>query len=253
MDAVLGVCPHCGRPNDDNEIELAGTKVFREAQAAKARVRKMVAWGVLAVLAFGVFAGRRAINTVIGVYKKQFDAALDRASNGGDGAPAPTVGLLASTGTVQGVLAPEIKVSTVIAYAAPVDPPIGEDQWGISGRAFDLKTLKPISGARLFFTSGTGAGAGGFSAFTDKLGEFRVVLAKGPEEGYTVHYSTPDYAPLGLCEHDIPYADLSASDRAQLIGIALEGDGPPSHIHEPDSGAPLRIHQDVFFAPRERQ
>ncbi|MFI5344753.1 MAG: carboxypeptidase-like regulatory domain-containing protein [Elusimicrobiota bacterium] len=252
MDAVIGVCPHCRRPNDENEIELASTQAQRGRLEERNRYKRIAAWGVVAVLTTGLILGHKELMSVYGVWRAQFDKALDHAADGGDAAPAAQIGVSASSGTAQSAPGAEaVKVSTVIAYSPPVDPPIGEEQWGVAGRAIDLKTLKPIWGARLTFQ--VASGGGGFDAYTDKLGEFRVVLPKGVPDGFTVHYSTPGYAPVAMCERDIPYLTLSASDRAQLIGIALEGDGPQSHIPEPEAGASVRVRQDLFFAPRERQ
>ena len=248
MDAVVGVCAHCRRPNDENEIEQALAQEGLARQAARGRVKRIAAWGVLLVIATGLIVGREAVKNFYLLLRKPVDAALEIAA-GGEAAPA--VAISSAAAPPLGVLTAEpIHVSTVIAYSPPSEVPLGEGEWSLAGRAFDLKTLKPIAGARLMFTIG---GSGGVFGTTDMLGEFRIALPKGVADGFTVHFATSGYAPLALCERDIPYADLSTSDREQLIGVALEGDGPASHVFEPTAGAGVRSHQDLFFAPRARQ
>ncbi|MDE2142410.1 MAG: hypothetical protein KGJ84_08380 [Elusimicrobia bacterium] len=251
MDAVVGVCPSCGRPNDENEIEYALGQEKRDKLAARARVSRLISWGVILVVALILFVGRGALMGAYRTWKAQFDRRLDQVSDGIGQAPPGAVPVVVSSTSASALGIPSgdvVRLSTAIAYSPPVEPVPAENQWVLAGRTLDLKTLKPLGHVQLHFRTKNSD----FFAESDVRGEVRVLLSRGEPDGYTVHISSPPYAPLALCDPDIPYADLSASDRAQLIGMALDGDGPVSHVVEPDINDPPRVHRDLFFAPRER-
>jgi hypothetical protein len=246
MDAVIGVCAQCRRPNDEGEIER-GLALARDSKlAVRMPVARVVRWAVFLALCAGLYTKRDLAKKLVVGWGRQFGDAMDKAA--GPGVPAtpeaaggaPATAALGGASPVSGPVA-----STSTVYVPPAEAPLGMNDWGLSGRLFNLKTLDPMPRVRMFFISAQGDSR---TALTDDHGAFQVALPKGTPDGLAIRVQEPSYVPWLLCEHDIPYGRLTTEDRKQLIGIAIDGDAPPSRVVEPVVGT--RSQLDVFAAPR---
>jgi hypothetical protein len=225
MEAVIGVCGHCRRPNDELEIERGLALARERRQAVRKWPMRLAAWAAVLVVAVAAYARRDVVERAVAVARIQLNAALDRAGESGAAAPATA--------------------PAPLPQPAPAPRAPGPDEWALSGRVFDLKTLKPLRGSPIVFISPERALSR--AAQLDDLGGYRVILPKNTPQGFTVRVDEDAYVPYALGERDIPYAQLTEADRKQLIDVALDGDAPPSRVLEPDEP---RASLDLFVAPR---
>ncbi len=127
----------------------------------------------------------------------------------------------------------------------PPLPGTAVGQGVLHGRIFDLKTLKPLAGARLTIKRGDSAFA--FAA-SGPDGWYSVLLPRleDDSDGYQLAAQQADYTSSAQYEGDIPYLKLSASEREHLIQVAQDGDTHPSPLNI----ASDYVRRDVFLSPR---
>lgn len=268
MEAVVGVCAHCRRPNDEVEIEQALAQERDKELEAKRRPKKQAAAVGAAALLVLLYVERDIPARMINGWRSEFSTRMEKAAGPGVAATpetasqAPNVEALgrSAPGTPPPPLLnvraapPEPKQEPKIVplpplHAAPEPVPelvLGANDWGLSGRAYDLKTLAPLTAAKIVFTSPEHGQT--LFALTREDGSYQVALPKDIAEGFAVRIEAAGYVPWALAEPDIPYATLSSEDRKQLITVAADGDAPPSRVNEPAVGSKGK--RDIFAAPR---
>jgi hypothetical protein len=128
-------------------------------------------------------------------------------------------------------------------------PSAVRDAWTLAGTVYDLRTLKPCPKVALLFSNKYNGDA---RTRTDARGRYRIVLHHSPS-GVIIRYDAfaedRRYARAVLHEPDIPYASLSAPERADLIEAARTGDLHGTTIDEPNG--PVEIRLDLFLAPED--
>lgn len=276
------VCPICTRPRSKYEI----TRAYATLRAEQARKRKrpfIIAAYLLGAGAIGWLGFRfrapltAALTAARGRLRGFMDHATDpahlttqAAANASDeaempeapvtaAAPAPAAqAAQAAPGAVPSHPAAAVNANApaVAGAVMPVRPrpkgdlPIGaldtENQWALRGWVYDLVTLEPAPSVSF---SVRGPGGGLMGAFTSDLdGRYLVVLPRLSEGGFEIVGSGPGYASSVYYESDIPYAQLSASERKEMAANGRVGDNhssPVSDIIGEDS-----IHRDLFVVPR---
>jgi len=238
MPAVVGICAHCRRPNDEAEIAAAlAAAVERRARPRRLAVRIVV----LLALGAALFAGRDVLSRS---YAALWRTVSDDVSAHEEPAPRAAAPAAAAAGLVGAPRPPGAAVSA--APPPPPEPVLGADDWTFAGRVFDLRTLKPVTRAKMIFACPERGLQR--SAEIDELGRFAVGLPTGIGEGFKIEINAAGYDPDGLAEPDVPYAKLTDDERRKLIDSALAGDVPPTRVSEPQAGPRLEL--DVFLAPR---
>lgn len=93
-------------------------------------------------------------------------------------------------------------------------------KWKISGRVYDLITLKPVAGASVSFTEPeTGKRR---EVKTGKDGRYSVALPSLKEGGYAPELSHPAYRPGFLEEGEVPYREQGESRRIEAAQLLRE-------------------------------
>jgi hypothetical protein len=127
-------------------------------------------------------------------------------------------------------------------------PPLGQNQWAVYGRIYDLVTLRPVAGVKLTFTiPGNPVGSMGYAS-SDEHGRYVLGLVRLPKGSYEIHSSKEGYSSVALYEADIPYAQLSAGERRDIVHNAQDGDMPLPPLT--DINGEQSMHRDVFLAPQ---
>lgn len=224
MKAVLGICGHCRRPNDENEI-ASGLAAARERRERPVRLAVWTA--IFLLVGAGLYARRGALRKGAASFSQAAATLQTRAPQ------APRA-------------ASQSGPSPSAPPPAPPEPTLGPNDWALTGRVFDLKTLKPVAGVKMIFL----CPERGLSRVTalDEFGRYGVALPVGVTEGFAIRVDAPGYVSSALAEPDVPYAQLAAADRAQLIESADGGDAASSRVVEPENGQPENL--DVFLAPQ---
>lgn len=101
----------------------------------------------------------------------------------------------------------------------PNRPQLDADTWLVRGEVYDLLSLKPVSGARITFTSR--ADGKSRAARSDAKGRYRLKLPKLKEGGYDAAVSHPAYRPIFLEEMAPPYSSQKASRREDAANTAV--------------------------------
>jgi hypothetical protein len=236
MKAVLGACGHCRRPNDESEIENG----LAAARERRGRPLRFVVWAaVFLSAAAGLYACRNALKQGAAALVQDATAlqqlAKEQPAQLGQGQPA-----------APSDSKPPHPAAPAPPPVAPPEPALGGNDWALTGRLFDLKTLEPVARARMRFV----CPERGFQriAEIDSFGQYVVALPKNVTEGFTILVDAPGYVTSALAEPDVPYAQLSAADRAHLIDSSVDGDAAISRVIESESGRRQTL--DVFLAPR---
>ena len=240
MPPVVGVCPHCRRPNDEAEIAAA----FAAARERRARRRRLAARAAIVLAAAAVAYWRRAaLRADAGVLLRDAAALRDPAS---EAAPESGPKRAPPVPGQPRAMTPEAAAPASAQTAVEAAAALGANDWPLVGRVHDLKSLQPVPRARLLFACPERGLTR--TADADDQGRFAVGLSALGAEGYAVRVIASGYAPAVMDEPDVPYAQLSESERAHLIESAREGDVATSRILAGDAS---EKGIDVYLAPRE--
>ncbi len=101
--------------------------------------------------------------------------------------------------------------------APPPPPPPPPPEWRISGRTYDLLSLKSVPEAKISFTHARTGET--FRAKTDAAGNFEIILPPVSEGGYKVSVSRKGYSKDFLEEMDPPYHSQSLSRRKDSLEL----------------------------------
>lgn len=247
--AVVGVCVHCRRPNDEREIAAALAAV-RERRARPRRLAARAA--LLAAFVAAVYFGRGVLRKDAAAVRRSTSDLLnpDADSSIPPAPPVPAARPPILTPPPAVPVAPARPAPPAAAPATAASTPapdveLGANDWALQGRVFDLETLKPVARAKMIFAAPEHGLL--YAAELDDFGRFAVALPNLIREGFTIQVNAPGYEPYAQAEPDVPYATLTAAERRALIDDVLRGDLKPSRVVEPDSGR--RESVDVYLAP----
>jgi hypothetical protein len=282
----ITVCPICTRPRSKYEITRAYA-TLRAEQARRRKRPYIIGGWVLAATAVGWlgFKFRAPLSAAAAAaharYRRFVDEATDpkhlspaaaretastpeqepagppiAAASSADAPPPPgAVPAAAPPPGVGAVRSPSANGAAPSGVAAPARPKVTGDlpvsvldpgtQWALRGWVYDLMTLKPVPSAS-FVVRGPNGGL--FASFaSDPDGRYLVILPRVEDGGYTILSSQPGYAAPVYDESDIPYAQLSASERRELTANARVGDNHPSPLA--DIVGENSVHRDLFVVP----
>jgi hypothetical protein len=133
-----------------------------------------------------------------------------------------------------------VVASKVVAPPAPKPAPI--NAWRVSGRVYDLLTLKPIAGAMITFDL---AQAGPVRATSDEKGVYEADLPKA--DGWTVSLMAPGYRAGQLVDIDPPYRVRDHDERQAAMNAVSEGDLMPLPVSWKRAASKGRL--DLFAVP----
>lgn len=103
---------------------------------------------------------------------------------------------------------------------AVVPPPAPTRGWTVSGRAYDLLSLKPVAGAAVFFKEKVTGKI--IQVKTDKNGRYKIRLEPLEEGGYAVAIRRKGYEPNFLEERQPPYSDFTPERREEEAALARQ-------------------------------
>ena len=275
----ITACPICTRPRTKYEISRAYS-----ALRAEQKRRRRLPFIVAAYLAgFGSigwlgYKFRGPLRTFAASSRARFGRFVDRATDPGHLSSHPTEEPAAPQPSPSPSAAPEpsspppsaapIARSPAAAGRPAVAPAVSKDgmagargpapagdlpltamdssfQWALRGRVYDLLTLKPVPMISISVRGSNGM-MGGFA--TDEYGRYLVILPRLNQDGYELVSTSPGYTTAVYYESDIPYAQLSASERRDMAENARGGDLHPTPLT--DIIGEESIHRDIFVVPR---
>jgi hypothetical protein len=205
-------CYVCMRPRSRNEIfrGIHGEQV----EARSRRRRPYIVLAVLTFLALGGYAWWRFGPAMKPASAKR-PAAVAVQAPAPAPAPSPAAEAPSSYSSVnEPVYTSAPPPSLHRAKATPT-------KWRVSGRIYDLLTLKPVAGAVVsFVVPETGARK---SVKTGRDGRYVLLLPTLKEGGYAPEVSHPDYRPGFLEEsEEVPYREQSESRRIEAAQLLRE-------------------------------
>ena len=242
------LCPHCGRPRDENEIELGRDLARRELLARRQRPRKLVALAVAAAAAAGAssFAWLNR-GPAVAAFKKartDFAAEVERVRDPrsqfkvrdrtDEASPAADPVELTATLTAAPPAAPPAAPAPApTAVPQRVPPPPFKNYRRVYGVVYDAATLKPVA-ATIVFTTDSGLKA---TATTDAAGHYMFDTDRIYRDGEISISVTPvpGYREGMIEEGNPPLLDRPEDSRQKTIEETTDFDLGP---------APLRIFED---------
>lgn len=278
LDFEVTTCPICLRPRSKYEI----TRAYSSLRADQTRRRRqpfiVAGWLALAgAIAFAGFRFKAPLSAAAAAARARFKKFSEEATDprrlsthASDAPPAPAP---ADTGPAQS--APPPPAGQAVAAEAPAAPsapqgavkgrgavmpqrvrPTGDAlmppydpnfQWGLKGRVYNLLTLKPAPMTSLVVRNANGGMAAAIN--TDEDGRYAVVLTRLAQGGYEIAASGGGWYPAAFYESDIPYAQLSASERQEMAdNAAASGESHPTPLSD-ITGEPF-LRRDIFLVPQ---
>lgn len=231
LDPSAVSCPVCLRKRTRAEL-MQGLKSARVAQESRRRRPLLVLAAVLAAAAagWGAYRYRPFLLALLQppAAPSQTAAPAPAANARPNGASDGSLPLAAPPPAAAPILPPEPAAAPVEAVYTTLPPPnlkkpaklYGDPEvWSVRGDVYDLLSLKPVSGARVVFTSRTDGKSR--SVKTDAKGRYRLKLPKLKEGGYNASVSHAAYRPIFLEEMDPPYRTQKAARREDAAQTAV--------------------------------